>query len=307
MNENLSIKRRLPDGSVSIVHPFHVCTLGLEDRVIFRDEEDLKMAHNMFPICAQRSNVIVVIDCAIHTHVHGLVLARNYNEAKSFINNYKISTSKYLTNKYGNGKALMTYREIEAKPVYIEDIYHLRNSICYIPRNSLDLGIRPDNYRWSGYRALFCNGRIETPTRTISEINYRDRRKMFHTSAIPEGVDWQVTDDGIIEPASYCDWRYAEDAFGGKLSFFQKIMGLTDDAQMEQEFVINTIKMATPDELLKVIEDKCNKRYSRPRSELSFIQLIPIIKMTYYSHKTTKAQLARCFGLTKDQIEFALK
>lgn len=56
------------------------------------------------------------------------------------------------------------------------------------------------------------------------------------------------------------------------------------------------------EEIIKQIEDRCQKKYSKSLSQLTIGQKIPIVKMVYHSIRTTPSQLARCFGLTKDQI-----
>lgn len=296
--------RKLPDGSIATVYPFHVCTKGPEDRVFFRDEDDLRTAHNLMPICGKRTNVSIVTDCVLTTHVHAMLLAKTYDDAQNFIDSYKISASRILSKKYGPGAY---FQDIKSKPIFLEDNYHVRNTICYVPRNSIDMGIKVDDYRWSAYRALFRKGRIDVPVKKVSEMTARETRAIFKTGDILKDVPWLVTEDGCIEPASYCDYSYAEEAFDNDITYFTRILGLTDDDQMEEELVNKPRRLLSTKELLKEIEVMSIKRYGIGPSLMTVSQKIPLIKSIYYSSRTTPAQLARCFGLTKADVEEILK
>lgn len=292
----------LPDGSLSTVFPFHVCTEGLEDRVIFRSDEDLKTAHNYIPICARRANVIVFVDCVVHTHMHSGVLARSYEDAQSFIDKYKITCSKYLTNKYGKGESLSLFNGVAAKPIPLEDNHHVRNTICYIIKNSLDVGQMIDRYEWNSFRSLFCDGKIATGTTAISALSYREKRNLLNVSSVRGDAPWLISGGGVIEPASYCDWHYAQEAFLNDQKYFYRVMGLTDCDQMKEEMVVAPLSWKTVDQLIPIIEDRCMKRYSKHLSDLTYGEKIPIIKAVWYSQKVSVAQLARCFSLRKEMV-----
>ena len=295
----------LPDGTVSKVFPFHVCTKGQEDRVIFRDDDDLKMAHNMIPVCAKRANVIIVMDCVLTTHIHAMVLSGSYDDAKRFIDGYKQSASMVLAKKYGTGK--MYFQDVESRPVFLEDNYHVRNTICYIPRNSLNMGIKVDEYRWSSYRVMFCEGKFSARVRNVAEMTGRETRALFKTGDSLKVVPWKVTDDGIIEPASYCDWRYAEEAFNHDISFFMRILGTADDDSMEEILVNKPTIMLSSEELMKEIEVRSIRQFGVGPSLLTMEQKIPLIKTIYHSCKTTAAQIARCFGVQLEKVMLILK
>ena len=301
----------LPNGETSIVYPFHICTLGQEDRIIFRSDEDLRVAHNYLPICARRSNVIIITDCVLNTHIHAAVLAKSMKDAERFIRCYKISTSMYLSNKYDIKHGI--FREVDSSPIFIDEDRYLRNVICYILRNSLDMGIRVDKYRWSGYRSLFCEGRIETDADRVADMSLRQIKETLRVGGQGEmgagklaDVGWMISNDFVIEPASYCDWHYAESAFNGDVSFFTKVLGMTDNEQMDQMLIYDHIGRKSTDELMAIIEGKCVKRYGYRLSALTEVQKIPIVKSVFYSTRASPGQLARCFGLSKIRVESIL-
>lgn len=297
-------KRVLPDGSEANVFPFHTCTKGLEDRVIFRDEDDLRTGYNLIPICARRGNVIVVSECVLSTHLHAMILARSYSDAERFIESVKRSASKILARKYGSGP--FYFHGIEARPIYLEDNAHVRNTLCYIPRNSLDMGMKVDEYKWSSYKAMFSSKGLHHPARKVSTLTTREIRALFKVGDILKDVAWTIAEDGRIEPGSFCDVRYAEEAFGNDLSYFTRILGLTDDDQMEEMLVRKPTRLMTTEELMKEIEVEGIRRYGVGASLLTRSQKIPLLKKIHFSSKVTPSQLARCFGLSIDEVKTVL-
>lgn len=296
----------MPDGELANVAPYHVCTEGQEDRVIFRDEEDLKAAFNMIPICAHRANVIILAGCVLNTHIHTALLAKSEDDARRFIHGFKISASKFLSTKYGNGESLNLMRRIESNPIPLLDRRHIRNALCYISKNALDVGEKVDRYRWSSYRAMFSRKRYYEQVRPVSSLKCREIRSLFKIDRMPQGANWVMTMDGVIEPASYCDLEYAEGAFDNDIEFFMKVMGLVDYQQMEQELAVNPNRMSTVAELFSTMEDFSKSIYGKPLRMLTYSQKIPIIKRVWHTNRTSVAQLARCLGLSREETLFAL-
>lgn len=291
----------LPDGSYLRTYPFHVCTKGT-GKVFFRDDEDMRVAHNFIPICAMQSNVIPFIDCELNSHIHAGILAADYNSANRFGVNYKVCLSKYLIDKYGGSG----FRGIECRPILLEDNFHLRNTICYVVKNSLDAGFKVEEYKWSGYSALFSN-LGDACGRKVSDMKYREKREFFKSSAVPGNVGWMVDNDGLMIPKTYLDWHYCEDAFNNDLSYFQRILGLEDDDRMEQVLAIDPYRKMPYDELMSIAEDKSMKKFSKSMASLSTEQKIPLIKSIYHSTVTTPSQLSRCFKMEMSEVRRILK
>ena len=295
--------RRLPDGVIAKVYPFHFCTKG--EKIIFRTEEDFRIAFNNIPINALRSNVIPIMPCVLSSHVHCCLLARSYEEACTFALNYKKTTSMFLSHKYGIGKG--SFREDDAKVLFLEDDRYVRNTICYIAGNAMDMGSRIDTYIWSGYRALFCDGKMPSGLRKVSEMSRRTVRKVFRSEILLKGVEWMIGDTGILEPASFCDWRYAESAFYGDVNFFTKVIGSVDREQMDQKLIYDPSRRKSVEELLRDIEGRSQRRYNLPFSSLNPAQKIPILKAINYSTDISVKLLARLFEMTEEKVSIILK
>lgn len=297
------VRKILPDGTVSVVQPFHVCTEGKENRIVCKDEEDLRVAHNFIPICARRNNVLILMDCELNTHMHSAILASSYADAYKYGESYKKSYSKYYHNKYG---VTGIYSRTDSRPIPIEDDRHLRNTICYIPRNSLDVGVAVNKYKWSSYRALFSGGTELASYREIKTVMYREKRELFKTSDDFSDCNWLVDRDGLIVPESYCDTEYVESCFYNDARFFLKVLGITDDKQMEQILVNDHIEPKSIKEIIHIAEEKSLAGYGVGLEKLSVNQKIPIVRHLYYSIKTTPAQIARCIGLEKSKVLWIL-
>lgn len=295
--------RRLPNGEIATFHPFHICTKG--ERVVFRTSEDLRVAFNFLPICALRSNVAIVMPCVLNTHFHSVILARSYDDAKRFGDCYKQSVSMHLTRKYGTG--LEPFREVESRPILLEDDKYVRNAICYVAANALDAGATVDSYLWSGYRALFCGGMVNVESSSVSGMSRRKIREVLKSDICLDTVPWLINGDGVIEPASYCDWRYAESAFYGNVSFFTKVLGLTDRDQMDRQMAEDLQRRKSLEDVMSDIEVRSRKMYGMPASELRPSQKIPILKAVSYSTNLSVKILARCFEMPEKEVSAILR
>ena len=297
------VLRQLPNGEFVYVFPFHICTKGQEDKVLFRNEEDLRVAYNYLVICSLEANVLIFVSCVLNTHIHCGILASSHEDAQKFLTLYKITISKYLRNKYGAANIL---KDVEGSAIPVEDDFHLRNVICYTLRNSLDAGIPVDKYKWSSFSALFHIDDGNRPTVKISDLGVRKIRNLLLTRKDLTHTGWKIFEDGLLDPSSFTDHRYCEDAFYCDLGFFYKVLGLTDDARMEQIMVNDPLDRHSVDEIIRVIEDNCQKRYSKSLSQLTMEQKVPVVRTVYHSFRTTPSQLARCFGITKAQVLFII-
>ena len=78
------VLRRLPDGTLCNVYPFHISYEGLEKAIICRDDTDCDNLVKCIAVCAHRKNVIIIIYAVVSNHAHVAVLARKYSEAENY-------------------------------------------------------------------------------------------------------------------------------------------------------------------------------------------------------------------------------
>ena len=286
------------------MYPFHISSPGL-DRLIFKSEGDLSIASNFIIIQALRFGVRVIAFIVMNNHLHVLILAPDYVSAQRYADGLKQVLSHSLSVK--NQEHEHTFLNIDFKPLLIHDDYHLRNTICYIPRNSLDTGIKVEDYKWSSYRAYFRGGSIPETSVKVNDLPKRHIRRILRTDMDLSSTGWYIDGQGMLEPVTTCDWRYAEAAFFNDLSFFMRVMGGVKDAGMEQVNVINRYKKLNDKDFYKIISKRSQEMFNASPADLVMEQKIRLIKILYYSYCTTVPQLARCLATPKEQVASILR
>jgi len=298
-----TVTRRLPDGKLYRVNPFHVCIKGLEDAVLCRDREDYDVFVKVLCVSAWRTNVIIIIYAVVSNHCHAAVLAVNQDSAEAFINDVKKVYSMWFNRKYGENNVL---HRIEAKALWLDSDWYVRNALAYIPRNALDNGCDINEYPWSGYRAFFCahNSAYDSlAVRPVSMLKKRERRALMHTDCDLKNVPWLLDADDSLIPESFCDYQYLEQAFNNDQAFFLKVLGGQNTADMHYRLEEKPYKMQSDTEMYKIAGEVSLRWFKVGVGDLSKDQRVRLIQYLYRSNKTTVAQLARVLGLPKDLVQ----
>lgn len=293
------VTRTLPDGSIRKVYPFHISLEGMESITLCRDEEDYGHLEKCFYIACWMCNCLPIIGIAMSNHGHLALLAEAMAVAQKVGELIKKRHSQYISWKY-NEKSILGRSDINVQ--YLDSEWYVRNALAYIPRNALDTGCRIEDYRWSGYRGMFVNGKCPVNCRKVSEMSRREREALFRSHEDLSRVPWLVNTDGFVEPVSACDYQYLESAFNNDPGFFLKVIGLLNPSEMEQILVINGRRRQTDTELLAIIANLAEKWYKRTVPELTpemKARLIPYLDRNY---RTSAAQLARCMQLPRDIV-----
>ena len=294
------VSKILPDGTVSSVFPFHLSFEGLEKAIICRDDGDCDTLVKCIFVCSKRKNVIVIIYAVVSNHAHVAVLARTFTEAKAFGEEVKRTYSQLFRKKYGESKVL---RGTDANVQSIDTDWYLRNVLAYIPRNAYDNGAESlMDYKWTGFRAFFRtvpdNGRL----RPVAKLTRREWRDIMHTGDNLSNVPWKLNSDDELEPGSVCDIHYLEKAFGNDEAFFYRCVGSVNVPEMTLKLVVSPRKMKTDEEFYKEIEDVSMRWFMAGVSSLPLSKKVRLIPYIYHTMKTTIPQMARCFGISRDDI-----
>lgn len=294
----------LPGGLRVLLYAFHVCLKGLESKILVRDDEDYDVFVKMIFVCAHRLGVQVLIYGVVSNHAHVCLLACDLETAKLFGERLKMMYSRYFRNKYGEEGVL---RRVQVSALPIDSDWYLRNVLAYIPRNALDNGARNvSEYRWTGYRAMFCGGKIEDSAVKVCELSKRERERIMHTGDNLDDVPWVLNSRGELEPASCCNWKLFEKAFNNEQAFFLRVLGGVNSAEMKEKLVDAPRNKKQDNDFLKSVSDICQRWFQQTPENLSFekkVRVIPYIKRVM---KTDVAQLARTFELSREQIESIL-
>ena len=294
--------RTLPDGSIRKVYPYHVCIKGLEQAILCREAEDYDAMVKVICLSARRKNVIVIIYAVISNHCHVAILAASQKDADAFAYDLKKVYSMWFSRKYQERNVL---HRITVRALYLDTDWYVRNALAYIPRNALDNGCNIHEYPWSGYRAMFSR---ELPKGLIpvSSLSRRECRAFLHTGDKLDQVPWLINSDGQLEPRSFCDCLYLEQAFNNDQAFFLKTIGGQDTAQMKYDLEEKPYKMVSDSEMQKVADEVCLRWFQAKPAEISTERKTRVLSYLYHSRKTTVVQLSRVLQLPREQVAHLL-
>lgn len=296
------VLRRLPDGRASYVSPFHISMKGLESLILYRDDDDYDAMVKILCICARRKNVIVIIYTVVSNHCHVAVLAGSQTEADDYGQEAKRMYSMWFRNKYGQSRTLAG---VDIKAIALDSDWYVRNALAYIPRNALDNGCNVNEYKWSGFNAMFRNKNCPGAT-PVKSLTKRQRRDIMHTGDNLDDVPWLLDKDGRLIPSSFCDYTYLEQAFNNDLAFFLKVIGSQNSSEMTWKLVDVPRTMLVDGEFLKQVNETSNRWFQSDISGLSVQSKIRLLPYIYRTMKTSIPQLARTFGLSREEITHIL-
>lgn len=298
--------KELPDGMICKVYPFHISLEGMEKKILCRERNDYDVFVKIMHVCSLRKNVLMVIYAVVSNHAHAVVLAADQSDADAYGEEIKRMYSMYFSRKYSDRSVL---KGMDAKAIWIDTDWYVRNSIAYDIRNALDNGAQSIQlYPWSGYRGMFCGGQCTNGSqRLVRSLSKREKERIMHTDDDLSKVPWILDSSGELEPASTCDWRYVESAFANDQAFFLKIIGCVNTAEMEMKLVDNPRTMMKDEEFLKTASDICLRWFKSDIHSLSLEKKARIIPYVWRTMKTTVAQLARTFEISKENVEHILR
>ncbi|MBO4634553.1 MAG: hypothetical protein J5669_04190 [Bacteroidales bacterium] len=271
----------------------------MESLLLCRDEEDLDHLEKCIYVAAYMSNCLVIIGIAMSNHAHSAVLASDFSAVSRMGGLIKKRHSQFLNGKYGERNSLsMTNVDIR----YLDSDWYVRNALAYIPRNALDAGMRVEDYRWSGYRGMFVNGKCGRGLKRVADMGRREREALFHTHEDLSGVSWVVNVDGGVEPASACDYQYLESAFAHDQAFFLKTIGAVNVAEMQQKLTLNNKSRQTDQQMMSIIQDLAGRWFQKTSVELTPEQKARLLPYIYRNYRTSVPQLARCLQLSREIV-----
>lgn len=295
----------MPDGRIVSVQPFHVSLEGLKSAIICREEEDYDAVEKILCICSHRKNVLIVIHAIVSNHAHIAILAESLANAQAYSGEVKRMIAMWGRNKYGD-KQLM--KGVDANAIGLDNNWHIRNALAYIPRNAMDNGCNVNEYRWSGYRAMFSRKPYleGDGVRKVASLNKREREAIMHTCDKLNDVEWLIDRNNRLVPESFCDSSYLEQVFEGDQAFFLKTIGGQNSAEMKHCLIDQPRTMMPDTEFFKAVNDISIRWFQMGLSEIPLekkIRLLPYAKKTM---KTSIPQLARVFGLSREKVSSIL-
>lgn len=294
------IRKRLPDGTWVYVWPFHISLEGLKRNIICRDDADCDMLVKAIALCALRCNVIVIIYAVVSNHAHIAILAKTYEEAYRYAQEVKRLYSMHFRFRYGEAKVL---KDTDVCVQALDNYDYLRNALAYIPRNALDNGASCiADYKWTGFRAFFRKTKPFDRFKQVSQMSVRERKRVFHTEEDLSATCWVVNDKDELEPQSFCDTEYLEWAFHKDEAFFLRLVGGVNVSEMTEKLVMSPRQKRTDADFFKEVNDISVTWFSAPVRDLSKTQKARLLPYVYRMMRTTVMQMARTFGLDREEI-----
>lgn len=284
--------------------------------VLCRDDDDYDAMVKIIAVAARRKNVIVVIYAVVSNHCHVATLALSQEEAQAYGDEIKRMYSMWFSRKYLERK---TMKGTSVSALALENDWHIRNALAYIPRNALDNGCQVATYPWSGYTAMFESrtnpqsrkglvpGRTWRNERPVARLTKRDREAIMHTGDDLSHVSWLLDEHDRLIPASFCDSAYLEQAFNNDPAFFLKTIGSLNPAEMQWKLVDAPRRRQSDTEFLASVNDVSQRWFQLQTRDLSIekkLRMIPYISRTM---RTSIPQLARIFGLKRETIAGVLR
>lgn len=296
------VERKMPDGTVAKVQPFHVSMKGLENALLCRDTKDYDAIVKYMAICARRKNVIIIIYAVVSNHGHAAVLAISQADADMFGEEWKRMCAMWLRSKYKEKGIL---KKVDTKAILLDDDWYVRRAMAYIPRNAIDNKESVQDYPWSGFRAMFRTA-PETGKR-VAFLTKREREAIMHTGDSLKDVPWVLDDNGFLIPDSFCDKEYLEQVFNHDQAFFLRLIGDVDVGEMQEKLEDAPRTMLKDSDFYKFAEDCSLRWFKKEVSALPIEKKMRLLSYLWRSRKTTVNQLARVLGLERESVRKGLR
>ena len=282
---------------------YHVCTDGLEQVTLLKDDEDFKVAWNYLALSAWRTGVMVVAFILMSNHVHELIACRSASQADKAIKMFKKMLSLYIKKRYEKSKILHRTEDCIS---LIDSIQYLKNCIAYILRNAVCAKIcaKPEQYRWSSYAGYFKDKSAIKCSRPVSQLNYTEKRRLLKTDMDLSDCPFEIDEDGMITIDSFIRTDIVEKVYRRSGKSFLYFLGSCNDAKMEYELTCQPLMHISDQEMYQTVSRHvANRFHGKELSELTSAEKCSILKSVFFSNRTSIPQLSRIMGLKRTLIQ----
>ena len=280
---------------------YHVCTDGLEQVTLLKDEEDFKAAWNYIALIAWRIGVEVVAFTLMSNHIHLILACKDVLQADAAIKLYKKLLSMYLKNKYGLKKVLHHTDDCIS---LIDSVAYMKNCIAYIMRNAVCARIcaKPEDYRWTSYACYFSDASSENSF-PVSELTFSQKRKMLRTGMNLMDCPLRITEGGLIALDSFVRYDIVERIYRYSGKSFLYYLGCCNDARMEYELTCQPMMHVSDQDMYETVSKYAAGRFrGKDLAELTSAEKCSILKHLFFNNKTSVPQLSRILGLPRQLI-----
>ena len=275
-----------------------ISTDHLENSLWFKDEEDFKAGMNFVAILAAVSPVLVMTFSLMSNHVH-FVLQGARTDAEDFVNQFKKQYAQYCYNKYGT-RELLRRNRLDIKELRLDD-ESFERAVAYVQMNPVaaNICIHPTGYNWGTGNTFFNMNKVKGTQ--IKNLGVRESVRLFHRKA-PLPGEYVVSDNGIIDPASYIPVKFVESVFKSpnRMNYFLTNSSKAKRVKEAPSFNDQLVSLGAKDICISVFKKKTPSDLTEP-------ELSELFKQLRYRFSADPAQIARVTGFTYQTVATLLE
>lgn len=282
---------------------YHYSSKGFTKEILFENEAEFIAGMNRIAVCVAICKekgipIVLLAFCLMDNHFHFIFYGEKDN-CDYFVDNYKKLAAMWVAKHRGRPLAdTFTTGSFSIHPAKVGE------KIAYLFRNPVAGGLRttPQGYRWSSASIMFSDTKqILLGARMISDLSYRERRKLFssHTS-LPE--DWIVQADGVIWPGCYTDYKAAETHFPSVRSYMFELNNFKVDNEIDAEEVKQFYSLPDSEVRFRAVQT-CMEYYQKERiSMCSLEERVSVAKILRRELRCNDKQLARVLRIKPEML-----
>ena len=249
---------------------YHLSTKPLENEIIFREDEERKVAINLMAITAKEFHIEILAFSLMSNHFH-FIIRGELVDGLTFFRRLKKRLSNYFARRGRPGVLNNVKVDPEIPP--IESLTQLRNEIAYVIRNPYVVRVDVNPFAWpwcSGY--LYFNPLLsKLLSKRPNELSFKEKREITRATDPELDPTFRVR-DGMIAPESFVNYMLVERLFPSARKFTWWVMKNVE-AQVEVAHRMDEKPNLNDDELFKTAQQISRKQFCYDSvKELSFQQ-----------------------------------
>lgn len=269
-----------------------ISTDHLTDKIWFHDDEDYKTGMNLVAVTAYVCETRIFDFILMSNHVH-FVVHNTLEEARRFIDYFKLLYGKYMRARYGYQHFLrhndVDIREIDPLGEGVERVIAYSQMNCV----AANICVYPNQYPW-GCGSLLFSKNPDMSGVAFGTLTVRAQKTLLH-SKIKLPPDYRVLPGGYISPASYVAVREVEAIFRTpkRLLYF-----LNSSSKAKNRLSENAMPSFRDQVISSGVTDLCYSLFRKASlQELSADERAEMLRQLRYRFSADIAQLARVTGI----------
>ncbi|MCM1503185.1 MAG: hypothetical protein NC115_11060 [Bacteroidales bacterium] len=282
---------------------FHITAKGLNQSLLYFDEEDFHRIINLSAICSIAHNVEIIAYAHMSNHSHYIVIGDSIDDAERFMRCTKRTYSQFCQKKRGINKI---QRRSGTTVKEISDFAYLRNCIAYVLRNPVEAKIvrHAEQYPWSSYNCYFNrNAGTQTSYSTVRDYRKKELQHILGTHMDISRSNLKIDSDGNIVPESFVATTLVESMFGhSRENLLRQIMKV-NYYNLEYELTYGKELGANDMKLIADAQKLATGWFNKELSSLAVEEKIRFIGVLHNKHHASPGQICRILNLPPKLIK----